>query len=443
MNHPWRQLLHVEPKAGWLNDPNGLSDFGGLHQLYYQSSPDDPAGGGRKCWAHRTSKDFFHWSEEETVLFPDLPEDRSGVYSGSAVVLPHEIRLFYTGNVKEPGEHDYILSGRQANVIAVTTLDGSTMSPKRVLLRNGDYPADCSCHVRDPKVWKEEGIWKMVLGARTRSDHGCVLLYHSEDLTHWTFASRCTKPDFGYMWECPDFFRLGDQGFLSVSPQGLQHEPYRYQNVYQSGYFPVTGRLEEGRLGEFTEWDYGFDFYAPQTYQTADGRRVLYGWMGIPDGDYRNPTTDLGWQHCLTLPREVEAENAVLFQRPVRELEGLLDPPEAVSSNGVLPPACVLKLTRTAPCFALTLAEGLKLEYQEETGVFALDFTDEALGAGRKRRQSKGMACRRLEIVVDTSSVEVYLDGGRQVFSSRFYPRTHPVQYALTGATGTVCAVSL
>ena len=358
----------------------------------------------------RKKDHFMDTAGKHIKLFPDLPEDRSGVYSGSAVVLPHEIRLFYTGNVKEPGEHDYILSGRQANVIAVTTLDGSTMSPKQVLLRNGDYPADCSCHVRDPKVWKEEGIWKMVLGARTRSDHGCVLLYHSEDLTHWTFASRCTKPDFGYMWECPDFFRLGDQGFLSVSPQGLQHEPYRYQNVYQSGYFPVTGRLEEGQLGEFTEWDYGFDFYAPQTYQTADGRRVLYGWMGIPD---------------------------------VQELEGLLDPPEAVSSNGVLPPACVLKLTRTAPCFALTLAEGLKLEYQEETGVFALDFTDEALGAGRKRRQSKGMACRRLEIVVDTSSVEVYLDGGRQVFSSRFYPRAHPVQYALTGATGTVCAVSL
>ena len=100
MNHPWRQTLHVEPKTGWLNDPNGLCDFDGVHQLYYQSSSEDPAGGGKKCWAHRESSDFFHWSEEETVLCPDLKEDRSGVYSGSAVTLPGQIRLFYTGNVK-------------------------------------------------------------------------------------------------------------------------------------------------------------------------------------------------------------------------------------------------------------------------------------------------------------------------------------------------------
>ena len=118
-----------------------------------------------------------------------------------------------------------------------------------MLLRNSDYPADCSCHVRDPKVWREDGIWKMVLGARTRSDQGCVLVYHSQDLLHWAFAFRCTIPDFGYMWECPDFFRMGEQGYLSVSPQGLTHEEYRYQNVYQSGYFPVAGTLEEGKLG--------------------------------------------------------------------------------------------------------------------------------------------------------------------------------------------------
>ncbi len=74
MNHPWRQTLHVEPKTGWLNDPNGLCDYDGVHQLYYQSSPEDPAGGGKKCWAHRKSSDFFHWTEEETVLSPDIPE---------------------------------------------------------------------------------------------------------------------------------------------------------------------------------------------------------------------------------------------------------------------------------------------------------------------------------------------------------------------------------
>ena len=46
---------------------------------------------------------------------------------------------------------------------------------KRVLLRNSDYPDYCSCHVRDPKVWEENGKYHMVLGARTLDDKGCVL----------------------------------------------------------------------------------------------------------------------------------------------------------------------------------------------------------------------------------------------------------------------------
>ena len=119
----------------------------------------------------------------------------------------------------------------------------------------------------------------MVLGARTRSDRGCVLVYHSQDLIHWTFAARCTKPDFGYMWECPDFFRVGGQGYLSVSPQGLTHEKYRYQNVYQSGYFPVEGRLEEGKLGAFTEWDCALTSTPPRpTKPPMDGASSTAGW---------------------------------------------------------------------------------------------------------------------------------------------------------------------
>ena len=49
--------------------------------------------------------------------------------------------------------------------------------------------------------------------------------------------------------------------------------------------------------------DRGFDFYAPQTFEDETGRRILIGWMGIPDADYTNPTTQAGWQHALTIPR--------------------------------------------------------------------------------------------------------------------------------------------
>ena len=34
----FRQKIHVMPPAGWLNDPNGLCQFGGVFHAYFQYS---------------------------------------------------------------------------------------------------------------------------------------------------------------------------------------------------------------------------------------------------------------------------------------------------------------------------------------------------------------------------------------------------------------------
>ncbi|MBR1384605.1 MAG: glycoside hydrolase family 32 protein, partial [Ruminococcus sp.] len=320
MKNNWRQLLHLEPEKGWLNDPNGLSFFNGDYHFYFQYAPESAYGAGGKCWGHWAGKTLTDWKFTGAVLRPDFPDDRSGVYSGCGIVKDGLLYLFYTGNVKEDGDHDYVTSGRGANVILVTTADGVTMSEKRTLLRNSDYPDYCSCHVRDPKVWEEDGSYHMVLGARTLDDKGCVLFYRSDDLISWSFEKVQSVPDFGYMWECPDVIRLEGQRFLSVSPQGLSHEKCRNQNVYSSGYF----RYVDGELCDFEEWDYGFDFYAPQTFTAPDGRTLLVGWMGIGDIPYTNPTAELGWQHCLTVPRELTLNaDGHICEKPFRELEKL------------------------------------------------------------------------------------------------------------------------
>lgn len=105
----------------------------------------------------------------------------------------------------------------------------------------------------------------MVLGARTLDDKGCVLFYSSGDLESWKYGGTLSTPDFGYMWECPDLLDFDGHEYLSISPQGLEHGDTKFQNVYQSGYF----RYDSG-LKDFTEWDMGFDFYAPQTFVTPD-----------------------------------------------------------------------------------------------------------------------------------------------------------------------------
>lgn len=431
MKNDLRQMLHLEPQKGWLNDPNGLSYFGGEYHVYFQYSPESAEGKGGKCWGHFKSPDLLRWRFTGTVLFPDDPDDRSGVYSGCGFVKGDTLFLFYTGNVKEEGDHDYITSGRGANVILVTTKDGQTMSPKRTLLRNSDYPDYCSCHVRDPKVWEEDGCYHMVLGARTLDNKGCVLRYVSDDLINWRYEKTIWGSDGSYMWECPDEFVLGGNRYLSVSPQGLPHEKYVSQNVYSSGYF----RLEGDRAECYREWDCGFDFYAPQTFDAPDGRKILIGWEGIGDIPYTNPTVALGWQHCLTIPRELTvSESGAILQTPIRELEELRKNAQPVKDGETLGAVLPFELTgKAGGDFSVEFEGILRLKYEGRE--FSLEFLGSA-GSGRTVRYAELDRCGDIRVTADKTSVEVYLKGGEKVLSSRMYPEDTEIKVKTAGVSG-------
>ena len=432
MNNNYRQRLHLEPHTGWLNDPNGLCFFKGEYHVYFQYSPDSAQGKGKKCWGHWKSPDLLHWVFTGTVLFPDTPDDRSGVYSGCGLVKDGTLYLFYTGNVKEDGNHDYITSGRGANVILVTTKDGHNMSAKKTLLRNENYPDYCSCHVRDPKVWEENGHYHMVLGARTLDAEGCVLYYTSDDLVNWEYEKTVFGSDGSYMWECPDEFSVGVHRFLSVSPQGIPHERYTFQNVYSAGYFNIDG----GKPENYHEWDSGFDFYAPQTFDAPDGRKILIGWEGIGDIPYFNPTVSLGWQHCLTLPRELTiGKNGNILQQPVRELEKLRRTCKSVSGNEAQTVKLPFEYTGTNQGdYTITIADAMKIEYSGDE--LSLVFTDSGVSCGRTVRYARIKDSRNIRIIADMSSVEIYANNGEVVMSSRMYPAKTELSVILSGTDG-------
>ena len=96
---------------------------------------------------------------------------------------------------------------------------------------NDDYPIDMSKHVRDPKIFKKNNYYYMVLGGRTSDNQGCVLLYKSKDLINFEYYNRIEVDDFGYMWECPDLFELDGELFLVVCPQGISQRGYDYAKM--------------------------------------------------------------------------------------------------------------------------------------------------------------------------------------------------------------------
>lgn len=421
---PFLPCFHIYPKAGWLNDPNGLCQVDGTYHIYFQYSPFDE---NKKdiLWGHVSSKDLINFTREEPFIYSDSEFDRDGAYSGSAFIDNNEINFFYTGNVKYDGDYDYINDGREHNTIRVKSKDGVTYDCKELLLTNSDYPANMTKHVRDPKIIDENNFYYMFLGARNSEDKGLVLVYKSSHLKDFSyFMSIESVENFGYMWECPDYFKLSKQGILICCPQGVEKEEFKYQNIYQAGYFPINMDLENKKyeLGDFYELDYGFDFYAPQTFKDEKGRRILIGWMGMPDADYTNPTTKYKWQHCLTIPRELKYDKGKLYQKPISELCKLREDEISLEKGD----RCNLKVyeafsNNISSEFEINLRGDVKLSYQDEN--LTLNMGESSFG--RNIRKVKIENIENIRIYSDKSSLEIFINDGSYVLSTRVYSKDY------------------
>lgn len=423
-----RLNYHIMPTSGWVNDPNGLCQFKGVYHIYYQYSPFD-VNGKLKLWGHITTEDFIKYQEHEPVLYPDFRYDQNGVYSGSAVVRNGKINYFYTGNVKHlDGDYDYIMTGREQNLIACSSEDGFNFSEKELIMTNTDFPSNLSLHVRDPKVYHKNGIDYMVIGARDDNSTGCILVLKGRDLKDWECHTVIYSDEkFGYMWECPDLFDLNGETVLVTCPQGVPEEGYIYKNVHQNGYFLVNGDLEskDVNLSEFRLLDYGFDFYAPQSFEDESGRRILVGWMGIPDADYTNRTTENGWQHALTMPRELILKDGIIYQRPVEEIKALrgnnrtfaADEFKDLEVENLSFELCA----EFEKCngFKLNLRNDISLSFDKSKGLIELNMGES--GCGRDARYAYCDEIRNIDVYSDTSAFEIFINDGEIVFTTRAY----------------------
>lgn len=427
---PMRLKYHLQPPMGWLNDPNGLCQKDGVYHIYHQYVPFYP----ELCsvlWGHVTTRDFIHYEVQEPAIYPDTDWDKNGAYSGSVFQKDGTMYVYYTGNVRHADQaYDYITGGREQNTILTTSTDGFHFSDKRLLMRNEDYPADLSLHVRDPQVFCENGRYYMIQGARDLEDRGSVLLFESKDLIRWTYKLRFHREEtFGYMWECPNYLNVDGQRFLIACPQEYRQEGETPVKENLCGYFPLRYDFEgtDYELGMYQTLDRGFDFYAPQVFRDESGRWLLLGWMSTPDAPYDCEVTGKnGWVHAMTAPRELYVnEQGRLCQRPVRELEAMRR--ECASGRfgagetfRTEVPVCfeaVLSMDRPDRDFALRLRESAELTYRE--GVLRLDLT--GCGAGRTVRELPLGHVQELRILSDTTSLEIFVNGGEETFTTRIY----------------------
>lgn len=453
LNERFRLGYHIMAPANWINDPNGLVQFKGEYHVFYQHHPYDE-NWGPMHWGHVKSKDLVHWEHLPVALAPGDVCDKDGCFSGSAVDNNGELTLIYTGHLYTDKEKDLFTQNQN---IAVSQ-DGVTFEKAGENPVIAEPPADSSHHFRDPKVWKHNDSWYMILGNATKAEVGRVILYRSPDLRDWEYIGVMAQSDgtLGYMWECPDFFELDGKHVLLISPQGIEAEGDLYNNRFQTGYLVGEYDYETNRFvhGDFTELDNGHDFYAVQTLTDDKGRRIAIGWMDMWESNM--PTKQDGWCGALTLPRELTLDkNNKVLMKPVEELTLLRETEHKVCTNQPISGGYLAetnedlielkvefdleKTTAQAVGFKIRglHQEETVVKYQIENEKLSLDCSRHGKAEdGTRRTDVEANGILSLRVFIDRSSIEVFANDGQATMTSRIYPQEERLGIELFAENG-------
>lgn len=437
-NDNWKPIYHIHPEFGLLNDPNGLAYFNGYYHLFHQWYPYGTTH-GMKHWAHLKSKNLVEWTREEVALIPTEDYEAHGAYSGTSIEIDNKLYLYYTGNIKLDKMN------RSSNqCLAIMDGYGNIQKhPSNALIEG--VPQGYTGHVRDPKVFKKNDQYYMILGAQRLDETGTFIVYQSPNGIEWKLLGELIlknfNQEFGYMWECPDYAQIDGKDLLVFSPQGIEPQGEKYKNLFNVTY--VIGKLDIENLTfeveSFDEFERGFDFYATQMFKGKEEQTLLLAWAGL--GEFEYPTDEFGWAHCLTLPREITIKDNKVIQFPAKELELLrLD---GMSESGecqgfaLLPNETntyelnVTLKPNDANTFGLNLAvseeERLILEFNQKEQTVTLDRSElkhqfvEEFGTYRQADLNIGEVLE-IKVLMDNSIAEIFINNGEVAFTTRLFP---------------------
>lgn len=434
-------IFHVAPLCGWMNDPNGFSVYQNKVHLFYQHHPYSEEWGPMH-WGHCVTEDFVKWEDLPIALAPDQIYDEQGCFSGSGIETKEGHLLVYTGVMKE--EHDGIIKEYQNQCVATGDGVNYTKAKHNPVVTGDMLPENFSReHFRDPKIWKETDGYYMVVGNKTDEEIPQVVLFHSDDLSEWEYVSvlaRDREGNLGTMWECPDFFNLDGEYVLIASPQNIcaNEELHNGNNaVYFRGEYDRN--KHEFDYQNVYSLDDGLDFYAPQTMQAADGRRIMIAWMQSWDSNIR--PVGQKWSCMMTLPRELRIKNGKLLQSPVREIEKYHSNPVCYDNKEIsglcqLPNISGRILDMTVDiiegdyseftiCFAQNERYHTSLIYYREKNMLEIDRTYSGMIrdtiASRKVKLKNPKEILKIRLILDKYSAEIFINDGEQVLSTTFY----------------------
>lgn len=435
-----RPCFHVSSPIGWINDPNGWSVYQGEYHLFFQYHPYNTQWGPMH-WGHMKTSDFIRWERMPVAMAPDMEYDKDGCFSGSAIEIDGEHILMYTGVYEE--EVNNKKEVYQVQCIAV----GDGIEYKKIeqnpvitgkMLPEGSNIND----FRDPKIWVEDGVYYSLIAGKDKDNDGQVVIFKSKDLKKWDYVNSLDQSEqrYGAMWECPDLFELDGQDVLIASPQFMEAEGLEFHNG--NGTMCIIGKVDASNKlirNKVHAIDYGLDYYAPQTLEATDGRRIMIGWMQSWD-NYITPE-EFEWSGIMSIPRVLTLKNNRLYQYPVIEIEAyrnnkFIKDMSIIAGESYIQLIkgrqidLILKINKAeCSCFEIKLACGngrfTTISYEPMKEIITFDRTYSGLHKDvqciRKMKIDPFHENMEIRILMDKYTIEMFADGGKYAMSSLIY----------------------
>lgn len=428
-DQPHRPQVHYTPFTGQIADPTGLIWHKGTFHLFYMFDEWSRSRRDNKNWGHAVSNDCIHWEQLPHVT-NSVVDNRPG--SGSGIVdwnnslglesgTEKTLVIFYTDYGRGPS-------------LAFSRDAGKTW------IRHKANPILPGKPGRDPMVfwYKPDASWRMVI----YEEPGFFAFYKSSNLTAWTFLSR----NEGF-FECPDLLHIPldgnreDRRWVLIDGNG----------AYVLGDFDGTRFAPQGELrhlGDTSTFEhsgrtrlYTKDIYAPQTFKMSyegDGPFIQLAFMKHGASHGRT------WSQQLIFPVELTlrtVEGAVrLCRNPIDGIKQLRFDPSVKKEVWLRPGENPLSDVRGDVLEILAkiepkTASEIQLSLRGEP-IVVRPQQGEIEFMGQKARVARNTALWKLRVILDRSSVEVFVNDGEVSFTRMFFPNADQTKVGLSVASG-------
>jgi fructan beta-fructosidase len=465
----YRPAFHFSPPQNWSNDPNGLVFYGDRYHMFYQHNPEGDTW-GHMSWGHATSRDMMKW-EHQPIALQDYPNGNGTstmFFSGTAIADKNNTSGFgqngesplvaiYTAHTDSSG------TGISQTQSLAYSLDGKqfTRYDKNPLinLHTTDF--------RDPKVFWQEGNRQWIMIVAKPLDFR-LQLYASPDLKSWDLLSEFGDKlgDQSKIWECPDMFPLpveNEAGTTKwvVTLSGGHPQQNNFAGMqYFIGSFDGNTFTPDA-LPYPLYLDYGKDFYAGIIFNNLpedDRRKIMIGWQNSLE--YASVTPTQGFRGQMSVPRELSLyknENGQyrLKSYPAREVNAYRGRLLSTQSSVAVTGSKVLnEITGSTLDIEFVIRKssaeqaGIKLlKHGENQTLVYYSKIDNSLKIDRTKSGMVGFSPKfasvesvplpesgddiTIRILVDRNNIEVFANGGREVFSELVFPLSDKYTYEL------------